>query len=50
MHPSVMAWVEQKIRQYGLASATLNVLEVGSQNINGSVRELFNGVASYIVG
>lgn len=41
MHASVMAWVRQKVRDHDLASRS--VLEVGSLNVNGSVRELFDG-------
>jgi SAM-dependent methyltransferase len=47
MHDSVIAWVAEKVRQHGLAAAGLSVLEVGSRDVNGSVRPLFAGVASY---
>lgn len=36
-----MTWVGEKIREHGLQQK--NVLEVGSRNVNGSVRELFRG-------
>lgn len=42
MHPSVMDWVEEKVGQYDLAYK--NVLEVGSRNVNGSVRRFFGGL------
>lgn len=48
MHPSVMAWVSDKVEQYGLATPDTCVLEVGSRNVNGSVRCLFQGVQSYV--
>lgn len=41
MHASVMAWTEQVVGRYGLADKP--VLEVGSQNVNGSVRQFFTG-------
>ena len=47
MHPSVMEWVAAKVQQYGLATPAARVLEVGSRNVNGSVRPLFQGVAAY---
>jgi SAM-dependent methyltransferase len=47
MHPSVMEWVEKKVQQHDLRQPDLRVLEVGSRNVNGSVRPLFDGVASY---
>ena len=43
MHPSVMKWVEEKIVQHGLSDEA--VLEVGSLNVNGSVRPLFTSSA-----
>jgi SAM-dependent methyltransferase len=47
MHPSVMEWVEKKVQQHDLRKPALRVLEVGSRDVNGSVRPLFHGVASY---
>jgi SAM-dependent methyltransferase len=41
MHQSVMAWAESVIEQHGLAGRS--VLEVGSANVNGSLRTLFHG-------
>jgi len=41
MHKSVMDWAKGQIEQNYLSS--LNTLEVGSLNVNGSVRELFSG-------
>jgi SAM-dependent methyltransferase len=43
-----MEWVGQKVQQHGLASSANHVLEVGSLDVNGSVRPLFTGVASYL--
>lgn len=45
MHPSVMTWVDGIARAYGLTSSS--VLEVGSLNVNGTVRGSFNG---YYIG
>jgi hypothetical protein len=41
MHESVYDWVADQVDQRGLSDAY--VLEVGSYNVNGSVRELFTG-------
>lgn len=41
MHKSVMEWAAARVEQHGLSD--LNTLEVGSLNVNGSVRELFTG-------
>ncbi len=41
MHQSVMDWVLAKKHQYGL-DGPLHILEVGSYNVNGSVRTLFD--------
>ena len=41
MHESVMIWAGEKIEQYGLADC--DTLEVGSLNVNGSVRGFFRG-------
>ena len=41
MHESVMAWVQQQVDAHELAQ--LPTLEVGSLDVNGSVRGLFNG-------
>jgi SAM-dependent methyltransferase len=41
MHDSVMAWVGQRVRDWGLAD--WRTLEVGSLDVNGSVRGLFTG-------
>jgi len=48
MHPSVMEWVSKKVEQYNLAAPRNCVLEVGSRNVNGSVRPIFNGVRQYV--
>lgn len=40
MHNSVRAWVSGIVNEYGL---TGSVLEVGSLNVNGGVRDLFAG-------
>ncbi len=47
MHESVMAWVGQQVKALGPLS-NLDVLEVGSYNVNGSVRPLFAGCRSYV--
>ena len=41
MHDSVMRWVADKVTTYGLAEK--DTLEVGSYDVNGSVRPLFQG-------
>lgn len=41
MHASVMAWVGSRVRLYDLADCP--TLEVGSLDVNGSVRSLFRG-------
>ncbi len=41
MHASVMAWIRNEVRHHGLAG--LATLEVGSFDVNGSVRALFSG-------
>ena len=45
MHPSVMVWVEQVTR--GLTHDA-DVVEVGSYNVNGTVRDLFPTARSYV--
>jgi hypothetical protein len=42
MHGSVVLWGEQMVKDHDLAE--LSVLDVGSQNVNGSFRVLFNGL------
>ncbi len=44
MHESVMDWIGVEVHKHGLADR--DTLEVGSLNVNGSVREFFSG--SYI--
>lgn len=48
MHSSVMKWVEEQVAKHGCQGQS--VLEVGSMNVNGSVRPLFEkaGASSYI--
>lgn len=41
MHRSVMEWMTKTVAEHGLAE--LDVLEVGSQDVNGTVRPLFTG-------
>jgi len=41
MHKSVMDWARVVVTEFGLQDK--NTLEVGSYNVNGSVRELFSG-------
>ena len=41
MHDSVRAWVADRVAALGLAGRA--VLEVGSRDVNGSVRDLFTG-------
>ena len=41
MHDSVLAWTAQKVAELGIAA--LPTLEVGSQDVNGSVRRFFSG-------
>jgi len=45
MHPSVMDWVSSKVEQHSLKG---RVLEVGSRNVNGTVRPLFAGAQEYV--
>src|SRR5690242_14807098 len=46
MHDSVMKWVKQVVSKIDLTGKT--VLEVGSYNVNGSVRPLFESAKEYI--
>jgi SAM-dependent methyltransferase len=46
MHGSVMKWVKQVVSKIDLTDKT--VLEVGSYDVNGSVRPLFEGCREYI--
>ena len=41
MNPTIHAWVDQKVKAWNLAS--LSILEVGSLNENGGVRDCFAG-------
>lgn len=41
MHASVMSWIGERVRDYGLSRR--GTLEVGSLDVNGSVRGLFAG-------
>jgi SAM-dependent methyltransferase len=41
MHPSVMRWTARQVEARGLER--MSVLEVGSLDVNGSVRSLFHG-------
>lgn len=46
MHDSVLQWVAEKARQFD-GFAGLSVLEVGSLNVNGSVRPFFASAVGY---
>jgi SAM-dependent methyltransferase len=50
MHGEVLSWVAQSIAAYvdtdGLKKSAVNVLEIGSLDINGSVRSLFDALTS----
>lgn len=46
MHGSVMKYVERQLEAHSPHSKF--ILEVGSFNVNGSVRPLFNGCAEYV--
>jgi SAM-dependent methyltransferase len=48
MHESVLAWGARIVAAYGLDIGHHNVLEVGSQDVNGSFRDLFKEVGSYV--
>jgi SAM-dependent methyltransferase len=50
MHPSVLNFVRRHVADHGLAVAGQKVLEVGSYNVNGSVREVLEplGPANYL--
>ena len=41
MHPTVYSWVESQVKKYDLSR--LDTLEVGSLDVNGSIRDLFVG-------
>lgn len=41
MHQSVMIWVKEKVKEHDLADKS--ALEVGSRQVNGTVREFFRG-------
>ena len=41
MHDSCAKWICKKVREFALQNKSL--LEVGSLNVNGSIREYFNG-------
>jgi len=41
MHGSVMDWATSKVEEYGLGE--VDVLDLGSYDVNGCVRHLFNG-------
>ena len=45
MHPSVINWIREKISQHHLSG---DVLEVGSMDVNGSVRSLFTDTTRYV--
>jgi SAM-dependent methyltransferase len=47
MHQTVMEWVGGQVRDRQLVRPDGHVLEVGSLDVNGSVRPLFEGVGSY---
>lgn len=47
MHASVLTWVGERVPMLGDLSE-LDVLEVGSHDVNGSVRPLFDGARSYL--
>ena len=40
MHPAAMAWVAEQVRDHGPFGS---VIEIGARDVNGSVRNLFNG-------
>ena len=46
MHDSVLQWVAEKAREFD-QFAGQSVLEVGSLNVNGSVRPFFSSAAEY---
>jgi SAM-dependent methyltransferase len=48
MHDFVMSQVKQWANKYGLGSPTYNILEIGSQDFNGSVRPYFATAKSYV--
>jgi SAM-dependent methyltransferase len=47
VHESVLAWGARIVAAYGLDVGHHHVLEVGSQDINGSFRHLFKETGSY---
>lgn len=46
MHPSVREWVEAQAERLPL-DASSSVLDVGSYDVNGTVRDLFDGIKNY---
>ena len=47
MHPTVLDFTKKVIDKYKLNNVSYKVLEVGAQDINGSVRPLFHNIAYY---
>lgn len=47
MHESVLAWGARVVAAYGLDDPTHHVLEVGSRDVNGSLRPLFARAGAY---
>lgn len=48
MHPASEGYVGRMIADHRLNRAGYTVVEIGSYNVNGSVRPLFDAVASYV--
>jgi SAM-dependent methyltransferase len=47
MHDSVYEWVGERVGDHLLNAPGKTVLEIGSMNVNGSVRDLFDRAAAY---
>lgn len=48
MHESVMEWTGHIVDMFQLDDPLIDVLEIGSLNVNGSVRDHFKNVETYI--
>lgn len=47
MHDACQQFIARAVREHGLNDPRFRVLEIGSRDVNGSVRPLFDAVAAY---